>query len=43
MGKLDGKVDDVFADMDAPQRPGAALLVIDRDEIVYKKCYGLAE
>ena len=43
MGKLDGKVDDVFADMDAPQRPGAALLVIDRDEIVYKKCYGLAD
>jgi CubicO group peptidase (beta-lactamase class C family) len=43
MGKLDGKVDDVFADMDAPQRPGAALLVIARDEIVYKKCYGLAD
>ena len=43
MVKLDSKVDDVFADMDAPQRPGAALLVIDRDGIVYKKCYGLAD
>ena len=27
MGKLDGNVDAVFADMDMPQRPGAALLV----------------
>lgn len=43
MGKLDGKVDAVFADMDVPQHPGAALLVIDRDEIVYRKCYGLAD
>src|ERR1700744_6376131 len=29
--------------MDVPQHPGAALLVIDRDEIVYSKCYGLAD
>jgi CubicO group peptidase (beta-lactamase class C family) len=43
MGKRDGKVDAVFADMDVPQHPGAALLVIDHDEIVYKKCYGLAD
>jgi CubicO group peptidase (beta-lactamase class C family) len=43
MGKLDGKVDAVFADMDVPQHPGAALLVIDHDEIVYGKCYGLAD
>src|SRR6476660_9652103 len=43
MGKLDGKIDAVFADMDRPLHPGAALLVIDHDEIVYKKCYGLAD
>ena len=42
MGKLDGKIDAVFADMAMPQHPGAALLVIDHDEIVYNKCYGLA-
>ena len=29
--------------MDVPQHPGAALLVIDHDEIVYRKCYGLAD
>ena len=37
------RVDAVFADMDMPQHPGAALLVIDHDEIVYRKCYGLAD
>jgi CubicO group peptidase (beta-lactamase class C family) len=43
MARLGGKVDAVFADMDTPQHPGAALLVIDHDEIVYRKCYGLAD
>jgi CubicO group peptidase (beta-lactamase class C family) len=43
MGKLDRKIDAVFADMDVPRHPGAALLVIDHDEVVYKKCYGLAD
>src|SRR5262249_44134597 len=37
------RVDAVFADMDMPQHPGAALLVIDHDEIVYTKCYGLPD
>src|SRR5215475_2231805 len=37
------RVDTVFADMDMPQHPGAALLVVDHDEIVYRKCYGLAD
>jgi CubicO group peptidase (beta-lactamase class C family) len=37
------RVDAVFADMDKPQRPGAALLVIDHDERLYSKCYGLAD
>src|SRR5262249_53271437 len=37
------RVDAVFADMDMPQHPGAALLVVDHDEIVYGKCYGLAD
>jgi CubicO group peptidase (beta-lactamase class C family) len=37
------RVDAVFADMDMSQHPGAALLVIDHDEIVYRKCYGLAD
>src|SRR5262249_53551632 len=40
---LDGKIDAVFADMDMPQRPGAALLVIDHDEIVCCKRYGPAD
>src|SRR4249919_1712023 len=43
MAKRDGRIDSVFADMNVPQRPGAALLVIDHDEIVYSKCYGLAD
>jgi CubicO group peptidase (beta-lactamase class C family) len=43
MGKPDGKVDAVFADMATPQHPGAALLAIDDGEIVYRKCYGLAD
>jgi CubicO group peptidase (beta-lactamase class C family) len=43
MAKRDGRIDSVFADMNIPQHPGAALLVIDHDEIVYSKCYGLAD
>ena len=43
MDKIHDKIDAVFANMNAPQHPGAALLVIDHDEIVYKKCYGLAD
>ncbi len=43
MAKRDGRIDSVFADMNVPQRPGAALLVIDHDEIVYSKCYGHQE
>jgi CubicO group peptidase (beta-lactamase class C family) len=42
MGKLE-KIDAVFADMDKPQHPGAALLVIDDDHVVHRKCYGLAD
>jgi len=41
MGNIN-KIDAVFAGMDAPQHPGAGLLVVDHNEIVYKKCYGLA-
>ena len=37
MGKLGGKIDAVFADMDMPQHPGAALRVMDHDEIVMKR------
>jgi CubicO group peptidase (beta-lactamase class C family) len=37
------RVDEVFADMERPQHPGAALLVVDHDEIVYRKSYGLAD
>ena len=33
----------IFADMDMPGYPGAALLVIDHDESVYSKCDGLAD
>jgi hypothetical protein len=41
--KFDGEIDAVFADMNVPQHPGAALLVSDHDEIIYRKCYGLAD
>jgi len=37
------RVDAVFADMDLPQHPGAALLVIDHGERLYSECYGLAD
>ena len=37
------RVDAVFADMEMPQHPGAALLVIDHGERLYSKCYGLAD
>jgi CubicO group peptidase (beta-lactamase class C family) len=37
------QIDAVFADMDQPQHPGAALLVIDRGKRLYRKCYGLAD
>jgi CubicO group peptidase (beta-lactamase class C family) len=37
------RVNAVFADMDKPQHPGAALLVIDHGEHLYSKCYGLAD
>jgi CubicO group peptidase (beta-lactamase class C family) len=40
---LAGRIDAVFADMDQPQHPGAALLVIDRGKRLYSKCYGLAD
>jgi hypothetical protein len=43
MCKLDDRIDAAFADMDVPQHPGAALLVIEHDKIVYRKCYGLAD
>jgi CubicO group peptidase (beta-lactamase class C family) len=35
--------DAVFSDMDVSEHPGAALLVIDHDEIVYRTCYGFAD
>jgi CubicO group peptidase (beta-lactamase class C family) len=43
MGKLGDKIDAVFADMDKPQHPGAALLVIDHGERLYSECYGFAD
>jgi len=43
MGKLDAKVDAIFTDMDVPEHPRAALLVINREKIVYGNCYGLAD
>jgi hypothetical protein len=35
--------DPVFADLDLPQHPGAALLIIDHDERLYSKCCGFAD
>jgi CubicO group peptidase (beta-lactamase class C family) len=43
MGKPEGKIDTVFADMDRPQHPDAALLVIDHDRVVYRKRHGFAD
>jgi CubicO group peptidase (beta-lactamase class C family) len=43
MDKPDAEIDAVFADLDMPQYPGAALLVVDRGQIIYRKCYGLAD
>jgi CubicO group peptidase (beta-lactamase class C family) len=37
------RIDAVFAEMSAPQHPGAALLVADGGEIVYQRGYGLAD
>ena len=37
------RVDAVFADMDVPQHPGAALLVVDHDEIIYRRYCGLVD
>jgi CubicO group peptidase (beta-lactamase class C family) len=37
------RVDAIFADLDGPRHPGAALLIVDHDEIVYRKCYGAAD
>jgi CubicO group peptidase (beta-lactamase class C family) len=37
------RIDALFADMDQPRHPGAALLVIDRGKRLYSKCYGLAD
>lgn len=43
MGKPDNRIDAVFADIDPLRHPGAALLVADHDEIVYRKGYGMAD
>src|ERR1051325_7180711 len=40
---LRDRVDAVFADVDRPQNPGAALLVIEQGEPLYRRCYGLAD
>jgi CubicO group peptidase (beta-lactamase class C family) len=37
------RVDAVFADMDGLQHPGAAVLATEHGEIVYQKCFGLAD
>lgn len=40
---LVARVDAVFADVDKPGHPDAGLIVIDHDEILYRRCYGLAD
>src|SRR2546422_10952993 len=40
---LVSRVDAVFAGMDKPGHPGAALLVVEHDEVVYRRCFGLAD
>ncbi|MYC16082.1 MAG: beta-lactamase family protein [Gemmatimonadetes bacterium] len=39
---LEAKVDQVFAEWDKPDSPGAALSVIKDSEIIYKRGYGMA-
>ncbi|MXZ10535.1 MAG: beta-lactamase family protein [Gemmatimonadetes bacterium] len=39
---LEAKVDQVFAEWDKPDSPGAALSVIKDGEIIYKRGYGMA-
>ena len=39
---LEAKVDQVFAEWDRPDSPGAALSVIKDGEIIYKRGYGMA-
>ena len=41
-GTLESKVDQLFAEWDKPDSPGAALAVVKDDEIVYKRGYGVA-
>lgn len=36
------EIDAIFADMDVPQHPGAALMVIEDGEVLYQRGYGLA-
>lgn len=43
MARIDAQIDAVFADIDGSRQPGAALLVIDHDEILCAKGYGLAD
>jgi len=38
-----GKVDTVFADMDKPRNPGAALLVVEGGRRIVTRCYGCAD
>lgn len=35
-------IDAIFADMDVPAHPGAALMVIENGEVLYQRGYGLA-
>src|SRR5215831_5320171 len=43
MGESDRPIDAVFADVNRTQHPGAALLVLDRGEYLYSRCYGAAD
>jgi CubicO group peptidase (beta-lactamase class C family) len=40
---LTDKIDELFAAWDKPNSPGCALAVIKDGEIIYKRCYGMAD
>jgi CubicO group peptidase (beta-lactamase class C family) len=40
---LTDQVDELFAGWDRPDTPGCALAIIQHGEIVYKRCYGMAD
>ncbi len=39
----DDKIDSIFTDYNKPDVPGAAVMIIKNGEVIFQKCYGLAD